>query len=211
MTVASMTVATLDVTGSLIVGNTASYVRIDQRYGVRLTGILAYEDLRFPVSAVQINQSKSKPDQITLPRGVRAYGFDNSASEDIHFWVQMPHSWAQGTTVHTHVHWTPTSTATGMVCWELHYSVADINSSFAALATMLATDYTSGQNNRHLFCDLGNIDMSGITGVSAMIACKLFRRGDYSIDTYGADAGLLEVDFHYRVDGFGSDQETSKQ
>ena len=200
----------VELTGSIIVGNTASYVRIDQRYGLRLTGIDAWEDLRFPVSAVQVNQSKSKPDQITLPRGVRAFGFDNTGSEDVHFWVQMPHRWRQGTALSAHVHWTPTSTATGNVCWELHYSVADINGSFAALATMLGTDYTSGQNNRHLYCDLGDIDMSAVTGVSAMIACKLFRRGDYAIDTYGADAGLLEIDFHYRIDSLGSDQEATK-
>jgi hypothetical protein len=39
-----------------------------------------------------------------------------------------------------------------------------------------------------------------------MLVCRLFRNSTDGHDTYTAlDAGLLEVDFHYEVDGFGSD------
>jgi hypothetical protein len=175
-----------------------------------LYGIDVWDDIRFPVSAVAINKAVSKPDQIKVLGNVHALGFDNTATEAVSFWCQMPHDWRRGTALHPHVHWIPSGTATGNVWWELEYYIAEQATTFSTLATVAATDYNDGTANMHRYCELASINMSSITGLSAMIGCRLIRRSDLAADNYGEDAGLLEVDFHYRKDGFGSDTEETK-
>jgi len=203
--------ADFNANASVTAGSSSSKVILDNAIGVRLYGIDAWDDLRFPVSSVQINKAISKPDQIKLLGNVHALGFDNTATEAVSFWCQMPHDWRDGTAVHAHVHWAPSGTATGNVCWELEYYIAGINATFTSLATLSATDYNDGTANLHRYCDLGSINMTKAEGgVSAMIGCRLIRRADLAKDNYGEDAALVEIDFHYRKDGFGSDGEASK-
>lgn len=207
----SISATNLDVSASVRVGSGATKVVFDNTTaGVRLYNIDVWDDLKFPVSALNINRATSKPDQISVLGNVKALGFDATASEAVTFWCQMPHDWRQGTALETHVHWIPSGTATGNVYWELEYYLADIATSFSTLATMGATDYNTGSANMHRYVSLGSINMSTITGVSAMVGCRLLRQAGHAVDTYGEDAGLLEVDFHYRRDGFGSDQEAAK-
>jgi hypothetical protein len=197
-----------NVAASLKVGNTASKVVIDQAHGVRLVGIDAWEDLRFSPENVRINAANSKPDIITFVGQTRCLGFDNTASEWVTFSAQLPHRWLQGTEVETHVHWAPTSDADGNVRWVLEYTWANKDSIFPSIATTGGTGVAASQN-RHTYTDLGELTGTGKT-VSSVIMCRLLRDVSASGDTYAADAALLEVDFHYRVDGFGSEGETSK-
>ena len=43
--------------------------------------------------------------------------------------------------------------------------------------------------------------------LSSMLVCRLYRSAS---DSYGGDAGLLEIDFHYEIDSDGSRQEYTK-
>ncbi len=47
-------------------------------------------------------------------------------------------------------------------------------------------------------------------GISSMLICRLFRDVSDPNDTYGADAFVLEFDFHFQIDAPGSFQATSK-
>ena len=67
----------------------------------------------------------------------------------------------------------------------------------------------------HYYTDLGDIVHTGDTSAgsfSSMMVCRLFRdaAGVLGIDNYGSDAGLLEVDFHYEINGGGTDSEWTK-
>jgi hypothetical protein len=190
------------------VGNAASYVRINKDKGVRLVGIEAWDDLRFPVNAVTKNFGTTKPDDVTLFGGFIVLGFDANASEGVTFTAQLPHAWLQGSDIEAHVHWTPTDDTAGGVRWQMDYSWANISSPFPALATVGVTS-NAASDNVHLYADMGDMAGAGKT-VSSMILCKLVRNVTHSEDTYSADAGLMEVDFHYRIDGFGSEEEDSK-
>ena len=210
-----ITATNVTVSASVVVGNSASYVKLDRAKAIRLVGNTNWDDLRFPVQNLKINAANSKPDTITPIAGLQLYGFDGgSASEWVSGVAQLPHTWKSRTALHPHVHWMPSTTATGRVCWELQYTVASINSVFnTTVATMLATDYTDGTNYMHRYCSLATIGMTNISAsnVSTIILFRLLRRADYSAhDTYGNDAALLEFDIHYEVDSYGSDQETSK-
>ncbi len=60
----------------------------------------------------------------------------------------------------------------------------------------------------HHHTDINTISGAG-KKISSMLVCRIFRltTGD---DTYGFDAALLEVDFHYKKDTRGSNAETAK-
>jgi len=47
--------------------------------------------------------------------------------------------------------------------------------------------------------------------ISSLIFWKLSRIGGDASDTYASDARLIEIDFHYIVDGLGSLEQFTKQ
>ncbi len=63
--------------------------------------------------------------------------------------------------------------------------------------------------NEVLISSFDAIDMTDCR-ISCLIIWKLSRIGGDASDTYGADARLLELDFHYKTDSFGSVQEFTK-
>jgi len=178
------------------------------RSDLRIVGVDIWEDLRFPIAAVQQNPATSKPDIISFVGNTLVLGFDNAASEGVTFVGQLPHSYKEGTDIECHVHWSPTDDAAGGVRWILESTWANIGSTFSSTATMGATGNTASQN-AHIYTDIGILSGTGKT-VSSMVACKLIRNVSHTDDDYAADAALLEVDFHFKVDSFGSDQESSK-
>ena len=201
-------IGTTHLRSDLEVGNSASYCKTDKTKGIRLVGIDNWDDIRVPVSAVRQNPATTKPDLINFVGGTQILGFDNAASEAVTFVAQIPHSYKEGTDIECHVHWSPTSDAAGGVRWILEYSWANKDSTFPSTATMGATGNTASQN-KHIYTDIGEISGTGKT-ISSMLVGKLIRNVSHTDDDYGADAGLLEIDFHYRKDSFGSDQEGSK-
>jgi hypothetical protein len=78
---------------------------------------------------------------------------------------------------------------------------------------------TGGNQYMHTYLDL---DLSTATGgtagtvlgtgkqISSMLICRVFRPGGTAADTYGANVGLLELDFHYQLCGNGSATEMAK-
>ena len=67
----------------------------------------------------------------------------------------------------------------------------------------------AGNNLRHYVCALPNIDGTG-QKISSMLMCRVYRNGTAAGDTYEASAGLLEIDFHFKMCGTASTQEYVK-
>ena len=121
----------------------------------------------------------------------------------------MPHSWKEGTSVHPHIHWGPTSEGGGDVVWKFDYSVAAINGAFPDFSTESITVAARTTDAAHLVDEFTPVSMEGKT-FSTMIKWRLSRVGGDSGDDYDADAKLYEVDFHYKIDSVGSGQEYAK-
>lgn len=140
---------------------------------------------------------------------------NNQGVEAMSFQVQLPHSWKQGTRIYPHVHWTPRSTGSGYVRWNLDYTWANYNSTspetFPPITTSSVNSTENLTINTHLVTYLtpDNVGISG-TGktISSVLICRIWRNSNS--DTYNADAGLLFVDFHYEIDTMGSRAEYSK-
>ena len=171
----------------------------------------AWEDIR--VSGLAAKTGATAPDLVAFApatTNLLVYGFDGSTNtEQAYFAIQFPHSYKFGTTIHPHVHWTPTDTNSGTVVWSMEYTWQEIGGTFAAPTTIKTTAVNAGGTAWvHKYSEFPDIAGTGKDTVSSMIIFRLFRNP--ADDTYEHDAALLEVDFHYTVDGFGSNEETSK-
>ncbi len=170
-----------------------------------------WDDLRFPVQAINPPGGASDPD---VEATTGALLFAAAGTELVYGVAQMPHSWAEGTAVYPHVHWQKTTSASGNVLWRFEYEIVN-NGATAAMDYGTQSDVTTPVTpdndtaNEVLISTFGSVDMTDCN-ISCLMLWKLSRIGGDASDTYGADARLLEFDIHYRTDSFGSVQEFTK-
>ncbi len=180
------------------------------RYG---TG--AWEDIRISGAMARVGTTAPTLGAFGPSGSLKVLRFDSGQNDEIHFEIQMPHSWKVGSLVYPHVHWTPVSATAGNVVWNLEYAWVSINGTFGAPSTMSSDATAAGgvawvhKLTRLKSGGLDYIDGAG-RGISSMLVCRLYRNAGVGSDTLAADVAFLEFDLHYQVDGLGSDQESSK-
>jgi len=139
------------------------------------------------------------------------YFRDNGTLESMSFTVQLPHTWKEGTTIYPHLHWAPKGTRSGDVEWNFEYTWANYDAVtpevFPAIATNTVVAAGPFTANTHRITALSaanaGLDATG-KKISSILICRLWRNSNNSNDTYNDYAGLLFVDFHIQVDGWGS-------
>lgn len=184
--------------------------------GLRLPDT-SWDDLRIVPSAFDFAGS-ADPNLVSWqPSGGGATfkAWEFTTSDEAFFLCQLPHSWRLGSDLKAHIHWTPgargTAEADKTVAWKLDISAASIGAVFPASSTLDLTDTCTGTNHLHEISPSVTLSGAGL-GLSAMLMCRIYRHtGDsWATNTAGNCPILLEVDFHYEVDAFGSDSELSK-
>jgi hypothetical protein len=141
--------------------------------------------------------------------GLYADHFSPTQEQEVWFETQLPHRWAEGTTLHAHIHWGPATTALGNVVWALEYSFAPIGGNFPLTQFLSATQAAAGTVRPHQYVDLGNCPQAGNT-ISTMASGRVYRDATNPADTYPDKAILHEFDFHFEIDMPGSRSETTK-
>lgn len=174
-------------------------------------GLLVWEDLRFPATAINPPGAASDPDWDASNGG---WLFDAGGTEVLYVLAQLPHSWAEGTTLHPHVHWEKSTSAAGNVLWQLRYQWSPIGKVRESLVTLNSTTVkfpSTDPNtaNLQMITELGHIQATG-KNVSDMLVMRLERVGGNAADTYGADARLLEFDIHFQKNALGSEIEYTR-
>lgn len=165
-----------------------------------------FDDLRFPAAGINPPGAASDPARDTTDGRLV---FSASAVNIIAIQAQMPHNWKQGSTIHPHIHWSPTSTHTGNVLWEVKYKIANVNGVFpGSWTTLTSLDAGAGVADTHQIAGDMDITMTG-KKFSCMLLMLVSRLGDDETDTYTGTAKLNEVDIHYEVQGFGTREEYS--
>ena len=172
-----------------------------------------WDDLRFPAQAINPPGAGSDPD-VESTTGLLL--FASNATQIAAGVAQMPHGWVEGSDLNAHVHWQRTTSASGGVYWRLSYEVVN-NGAVAAMdyGTVIGSGaVTAGTPDddtaeRVLITAMGDVTMTG-GKVSSLVFWKLARVHDNELDTYGADARLIELDFHYKLNQPGSDSEYTK-
>jgi hypothetical protein len=149
-------------------------------------------------------------------RGVYLWMFAPDQDEELHFTVQIPHDYKEGSDLFPHVHWTTvTGTPSGSnVVWGLEYTVVAAGGSFPntvtvsanALIPELGTPSGAGQ---HLISGFSSVSGAGL-GISTILVCRLYRAAGDASDTFPNDVGLLGFDIHYEQDTQGSRDQWTK-
>lgn len=189
-----------------------------------------WDDLRTP--ATSAHRGARTPtwavwlDKGGLQRGVWLDWFATAPGneEEVFFNIQMPHSWHEGTGIYPHVHWTPSDNSDNpneCVKWGLEYTWANIDAVFpipSLIYTDATDDSTATTDGGQLVANTHYVSRFTLPGngfppldgagklMSSVLVCRLFRNTADGSDDYGYDAGLLEFDMHYEVDGHGSDE-----
>lgn len=205
----------ITVSGSKIrFGNVAggNYLEIDSVTGtLRLVGdATSWDDVRIAADVVKAGATAPNWKAFGPSGNIQALMFEAGHHDEAMFQMQLPHQWKVGTNIYPHVHWTPVNTTAGNVVWELEYSWANIGDAFGAPGNM-ATDATAAGGTAwvHKLTDLkegGNNYISGAgKTMSSMLMCRIHRNSNAGSDTLNQDVALLEIDFHFEIDSFGSD------
>ncbi len=145
------------------------------------------------------------------------YFRDNGTVEAMSFTVQLPHSWKEGTTIYPHLHWVPKASESGNVEWNFEYTWANYDpvtpQVFPAITTSTVVSTGPFTANSHRITALTSAN-AGIDGtgkkISSILICRIWRNSANASDTYNDYAGVLFVDFHIQIDGWGSREEYIK-
>ncbi|SDX71522.1 hypothetical protein SAMN05444411_108117 [Lutibacter oricola] len=215
---------TIDKDGNTRIGDGVNNTYIEDDGSLSYEGTATrYDDLKVPVFST--NRDGSKPPNFYWfqdvnggsgdgSQGVFAYWFDKNNEEEVYFMVQMPHGWSEGTDIYPHIHWSAKSNVgSSKVKWGLEYTWSNVGDAFGASTIIYGSDpvatYAPISAYEHAITPLPTMSGTG-KSLSSMIICRVFRDATDSEDNYGADAGLLEIDFHYQIDSDGSREQYVK-
>lgn len=167
-----------------------------------------YEDLRTPASGTNIGAANDPQFLSWLDNGAGSVGvycwqFRPNVSEELFFTVQLAHSWLEASALQPHIHWVPLTNAPGDVIWNLEYTVATPNAVFPSTTIDSVTSSAVGVANTHQISSWANIPMPS-NKISTVLSCRVVREGTDPADTFPDNAGLLEIDFHIKLNTPGS-------
>lgn len=179
-----------------------------------IRGDTRWDDLRFPAQGINPPGLASDP---SVEANTGLLLFDATLPNVIAGVAQMPHAWKEGSAIVPHIHWQKTTSAAGNVLWRFEYDNIVNPGEVSLLTYANSIDQTSPvagtpDNNtagENLISSFGEIDMTN-KDISCLVLWKLTRVAGDALDTYGADARLVELDIHYQIDSNGSIEQFSK-
>lgn len=169
-----------------------------------------WEDKAAPAQSVR--QGANAPTWDTTEVG---WLFANAppANQEIQGNLQLPHRWAEGSSLRAHIHWylTVAGAANEDVKWDLLYRVASIGGTFPAGWTTLeqTVDVSAYAIREHLYTEWTAIAVPSET-ISMMLDFRVQRDTADAADDHEQDVILKEFDIHYEIDSLGSWEELTK-
>lgn len=129
-------------------------------------------------------------------------------NESISLNMIMGHDVKGTTDVYIGIHWTPEDNTTGVVRWGIEYAVADINGFFTTVVTVYKeVTVSASTGDKHIYTEFDT--PISVAGPNTIIAGRFFRDTAHVNDTYGADAGLLQISGAYQAKRIGSPSRNS--
>lgn len=174
------------------------------------TNSVVWNDINF--EGASLGTGASAPDLVSIlgSGSILARAFDGNVTlEQMYGGGEILHDYREGTDLHMHVHWMPTTTNTGNVEWHMEYSWANVNDVMPAPSTISSVLATTGSAWKSY---VQNIGIASGTGkkIGSHVAFRLYRNPASTNDTYPDDAVLLSVGIHHEVDSLGSREITAK-
>ena len=133
--------------------------------------------------------------------------FANNASDIVYGSFEIPHTYKEGTDLEVHIHWSPSSTNTGLCTFYFKYSLASMGGIFGAETALTMSQTGSGVSNKHQYISGNNLITGSGIGIGTMVVFSLERPTG---DAFTGDAFLHSVGVHYEIDTMGSRQRAIK-
>ena len=170
-----------------------------------------YRDINFAGTTLATGPTPPDIEEFYGGGGIygRAFAGTLTTVEQLFGIEEIQHDYKEGTDLEFHVHWTPTTTASGNVKWQIAYNWLEYNAVGGAPTVISVIQAASGVAWSHQKSNFINISGVGHQ-IQGQFHFRLFRDPTDSQDTYAADAALLSVGIHYQVDGVGSRQTNTK-
>ncbi len=173
-----------------------------------------WEDIRVGATTVKLGPAK--------PPVWKAYGnhlvlaFEDQGvlgnEQRVHFQVQFPHTYVEGSDIRAHIHWVGEDQTAGDVVWQVDCVKANRNDALSG-----ATTHYAVASNNTVLADAHTVSyfspdmIAANRKLSSMMLCTLRRNSSNVADTLnGKDAYLLEYDLHHLVNTLGATGEWTK-
>lgn len=173
-----------------------------------------WDDLR--IAGLALTLGAQAPGLEVFRDGLKLYAFAAAGPvEEVHFTVQLPHSYKEGTDLIPHVHWGHKIAAPGDnlgVSWKMEYAWVNQSGVLGASTTIeAAEEWTTSPpvQYKSIYTAFPSISGVGKT-ISSQLVCRLYRDNADDQDDFVEDVMLVEVDFHYQMDSPGSKRELVK-
>lgn len=166
----------------------------------------AWDDLRSPASGINPVGSPSAATPSTTD-GSLTFTKGNVAIA----WFQLPHAWKEGSDVSIHIHWSKTSSAAGIVNWQIKYKWFNMGVADPGFSALIAGSESIPNSDVLGKQALYSFPLVSGTGKSlSSMMCVYLERVNDGVDTYAPSVNLYEIDIHYQLDAFGSNQMLTK-
>jgi hypothetical protein len=170
-----------------------------------------WDDLRFPATRAGVGASAPTYDTANV-----GYVFSDNppSNQQLQFIAQLPHAWAEGSTISPHIHWAlldDDGAANEDVKWDLLYRWHNIGAAIPAAWTTLENtiDVSARLADVHELDGWTDIVGTGFTR-SSIIECLVERDTADAADDHPHDVILKEFDIHFQIDSLGSWAEVGK-
>lgn len=168
-----------------------------------------WKDNNISVNSMGPNNS-ANPDRVDYDAtNIEVRAFDASTVEEICSGMEHKHDAKEDTDIQWHLHWFPTTTGTGNVVWGIEF-VIKRGTTTVDSGTVSVTTATNGNAWEEIRVNVGALVGNSDMKIGDQVLFRVFRDASNASDTYGADAGIYTVGFHYEVDSAGSRQITTK-
>lgn len=196
------------ISGITKIGDGTNYSELEADGTLKFVGTATvYDDLRVNLSNIKAPASDSP--NWTLYKSCELPAYSATATNNLYFTAQLPHTYKQGTDLTFHIHAIYPNANTGNSRWRFTYTWANIDGTFSAETTdtlTFASPAVADANKIHAFTTISGTGKN----ISSVLLCSLSRLGADAADTYASVIYVPQADFHFEIDTVGSRTITAK-
>lgn len=139
--------------------------------------------------------------------GLYAWQFASNQTNELWVVFHPNHDGIEGELCYPHIHFSPTTTSTGVVKWGIEYTMAKgfDQEAFPASTTIdLSYEITANKQYQHLITEASDGTAFALPEVDSLIMVRMFRDATDAADTFPDAIMALTMDIHYRAFKLGT-------
>lgn len=167
----------------------------------KFDGEFGWDDLIGTISSAR-SAGATAPTWDVMLGGINAALFANNALREVWLTYHVSHTYAPGTVMLPHIHWTSAGTSTGTVRWGIEYTISKgyAQQQFHAPTTIYLEQAFTGVPYTHMIiqCSPAQAIPADRLEPDSLICLRLFRDGAHANDTNTNDVFGFQCDLHFQ-------------